>query len=297
MNVLCLFSQLHPVFVFVPGLATPHYINSVEPASQIAPLPIVIFDVVAIVASVSLALTLAPALLSPVVHRSKTWLTMIIAMMTLPPLYLLNVGSQFDATNAPPIGLCILQAGFIYAGFRVTLVQNFQTTLGLRAVLFNTKRSSTLALVLVIFPSMIFAGVFFEAIVLVNGSRGVHFDPIHMFCESDQNGPQVKISAVLTMLSLILTLGMEFWTVVILYRNWAAVRSFRRTKTDIQLSVLIRLGAFTLTVAFAAALGVAALPNNLPGGASWNIFLVTVPLLAALAFGTRRASPLRLWWH
>ncbi|KAK7035927.1 hypothetical protein R3P38DRAFT_610549 [Favolaschia claudopus] len=110
--------------LFVPRLAIPHRFafpmsgttSEFEPASLIAPIPIIIFDVVAVVASLSLALILAPALLSPTVKRSKTWFTMITAMMIFPTLYLLNVRSQFDTGNAPPIGPCIVQAGFIYAG-------------------------------------------------------------------------------------------------------------------------------------------------------------------------------------
>jgi hypothetical protein len=78
--------------------------------------PIVVFDVVAVTATVSLALTLAPPVLSSKVHRSKLWLSMITTMMIFPLLYLLNVGSQFHTEDSPPIGLCILQAGFIYAG-------------------------------------------------------------------------------------------------------------------------------------------------------------------------------------
>ncbi|KAJ6546783.1 hypothetical protein B0H19DRAFT_1162482 [Mycena capillaripes] len=35
-------------------------------------------------------------------------------------------------------------------------------------------------------------------------------------------------------------------------------------------------------------LGAVKLPRSLQGGATWNIFLVTAPLLAALTFGTRR---------
>lgn len=69
-----------------------------------------------VIASISLAFTLAPVLFSSNVHRSKPWYSMITSMMIFPLLYLLNVGSQFDYEDAPPIGLCILQAGFIYAG-------------------------------------------------------------------------------------------------------------------------------------------------------------------------------------
>jgi len=253
--------------------------------------PIIIFDTVAAVASVSLALTLAPAALGSV-HRSKAWYSMITTMMIFPLLYLLNAGTQFRPSEAPPIGLCILQAGFIYAGppACTTAVMCFLTdmTLGLRALLTNTKRNQFVMSALILLPSIIFACVFFEAIALVNGDRGVHFDATRMFCESNTKGPQVKISAALTMISLFLTLCLEVWTVYMLYRNWSAVRSFRRTKTDLQLSVMIRFGVFTLVVGFAAVLGAVTLPNNVQGGATWNIFLVTVPLLAALSFGTRR---------
>jgi len=263
-----------------------------ELGSVLNPEPIIIFDTVAVVATISLALTLAPAALSARIHRSKAWYSMITTMMIFPLLYLLNAGSQFENENAPPIGVCILQAGFIYAGppACTTAVLCFLTdmTLGLRAVLFKGKRNQFFMSALIVTPSIIFASVFFEAIALVNAKRGVHFDSAHMFCESDDNGPQVKISAVLTVISLALTLGMEVWTVSLLYRNWSAVREFRQTKTDLQLSVMLRLGVFTLVVGFAAVLGVIAIPNNAMGGASWNIFLVTVPLLAALSFGTRR---------
>ncbi|KAJ7346597.1 hypothetical protein DFH08DRAFT_868701 [Mycena albidolilacea] len=263
-----------------------------ELGSIVYPIPIVVFDSVAATATILLALTLAPPVLSSKVHRSKLWLSMIATMMIFPLFYLLNVGSQFHNEDAPPIGLCILQAGFIYAGppAATTAVLCFITdmTLGLRSMLFNTKRSSFFISFLIVLPSIIFACVFFEAIALVNRDRGVHFDATHMFCESDNTGPQVKISALLTVISLALTLCMEVWTVVTLYRNWSAVRTFRRTKTDVQLGVMIRLGIFTVIAGFAAVLGAVALPNNLHGQSSWNIFLVTVPLLAALVFGTRR---------
>jgi len=263
-----------------------------EPASSINPVPIVVFDAVAATATISLALTLAPAALSPNVHRNKAWFSMITTMMIFPLLYLLNVGSQFHAEPLPPIGLCILQAGFIYAGppACTTSVLCFITdmTIGLRAMLLNRTRNRLFIHVLLVLPSIIFSAVFFEAIVLVNGERGVHFDSTHMFCESDDKGPQVKVSATLTVVSLFFTLCMEVWTIVLLYRNWSAVRSFRRTRTDLQPGVMIRLGVFTLVAGFAGVLGAVALPNNLRGGAIWNIFLVTVPLLAALAFGTRR---------
>ncbi|KAJ7932693.1 hypothetical protein B0H13DRAFT_2650691 [Mycena leptocephala] len=263
-----------------------------EPGSTADPIPIVIFDTVALVASISLALTLAPAVLSSSVHRSKAWFSMITTMTIFPLLYLLNVGSQFNSHDSPPIGLCILQTGFIYAGPPTCTIAVLcfitDMTLGLRATLTNGKRNKLFMSILMPLPSIIFAGVFFEAIALVNAERGVHFDPTHMFCESENKGPQVKISAILTLISLILTLGMEVWTIVMLYRNWAAVRSFRRTATDLQLGVMIRLGVFSLVVGFGAVMGAVTLPNNLQGGAIWNIFLVSVPLCAALAFGTRR---------
>ncbi|KAJ7494383.1 hypothetical protein B0H11DRAFT_2004393 [Mycena galericulata] len=264
-----------------------------ELGSTVDPVSIIAFDTMAVVATASLALTLGPAVFSANVRRSKAWYSMITTMMIFPLLYLLNVGSQFDNEVAPPIGLCILQAGFIYAGppaYCTASVLCFLTdmTLGLRSVIFNEKRNKTLMSALIVMPSIIFASVFFEAIALVNSNRGVHFDSTHMFCESDNKGPQVKISAILTMISLALTLGMEVWAVSILYRNWSAVRTFRRSQQDLQLSVMLRLGVFTLVTGFAAVLGAVTLPANLQGGAIWNIFLVTVPLLAALSFGTRR---------
>ncbi|KAF8210247.1 hypothetical protein K438DRAFT_1809295 [Mycena galopus ATCC 62051] len=260
--------------------------------SVVDPVPIVVFDAVALAATTSLGLILAPPILSSKMHRSKLWLSMITTLMIFPLLYLLNVGSQFHTGVAPPIGLCILQTGFIYAGppAATASVMCFMTdmTLGLRAMLFNKIRSKFFMSLLLVLPSILFACVFFEAIALVNANRGVHFDSAHMFCESDDNGPQGKISAGLTVISLFLTICMEVWTGVMLYRNWSAVRSFRRSSTDLQLGVMIRLGVFTLIAGFAAVLGAVALPNNVHGGAIWNIFLVTVPLLAALAFGTRR---------
>jgi len=260
--------------------------------STVDPLAIAVFDAVAVTAAVSLALTLAPPILSSKVHRSKLWISMITTMMLFPLFYLFNVGSQFKAGVTPPIGICILQAGFIYAAppTATAAVLCFITdmTFGLRAMLFNKTRSKSLTSLLLVLPPILFACVFFEAIALVNGNRGVHFDSVHMFCESDDNAPQIKISAALTVISLFLTICMEVWTCVMLYRNWSAVRTFRRTRIDFQLGVMIRLGVFTLLVGFAMVLGAAALPDNVHGAAIWNIFLVTLPLLAALSFGTRR---------
>ncbi|KAF8210219.1 hypothetical protein K438DRAFT_144849 [Mycena galopus ATCC 62051] len=260
--------------------------------SDVHPALIAVFDTVAVTATAMLALTLAPPILCSNVHRSKMWISMITTMMLFPLFYLLTAGSQFQAGVTPPIGLCILQAGFIYAAppTATTAVLCFITdmTLGLRATLFNKKRSQSFMSFLLVLPSILFGCVFFEAIVLVNADRGVHFNPVHMFCASDTNAPQSKVSAALTVVSLFLTICMEVWTWVTLYRNWPAVRNFRRTRTDIQLGVMVRLGVFTLIAGLAAVLGAVSLPNDVHGGAIWNIFLVTVPLLAALSFGTRR---------
>ncbi|KAJ7932692.1 hypothetical protein B0H13DRAFT_2307367 [Mycena leptocephala] len=260
-----------------------------DPGSTVDPVPIVVFDTMAAVSSISLALTLAPAVLSPNVHRSKAWFSMITTMMIFPLLYLLNVGSQFNYHDSPPIGLCILQTGFIYAGPPTCTISVlcFITDMAfeLRAMLFNGTRNKIFMSLLILLPSILFICVFFEAFALVADNGGVHFNATHMYCDSERKAP-LTTSAALVVILLFLTLCVEVWTIVMLYRNWAAVRSFRHT--TLQLGVIIRLGVFSLVVGFGAVMGGVALPNDSRGGALWNIFIVSVPLLAALAFGTRR---------
>ncbi|KAJ7191765.1 hypothetical protein GGX14DRAFT_406872 [Mycena pura] len=216
---------------------------------SVNPLPIVVFDAVAVTATVSLALTLAPAALCSNVHRSKAWFSMITTMMIFPLLYLLNVGSQFHTEATPPIGLCILQAGFIYAAAfcfiaDVGVFSSTAMTLGLRAMLTKGKRNRFFASVLIVMPSIIFACVFFEAIILVNGNRGVHFDSTHMFCESDSGGPHLDHRHAIPELGCC-----------------SILQTHQARSATLGLDT-VRLGAIKM-------------PNNLPGGAIDNIFLVS----------------------
>ncbi|KAJ7611724.1 hypothetical protein FB45DRAFT_315140 [Roridomyces roridus] len=265
--------------------------DSDEQASNYSDRLIIVFDIVAAASFVSLALTLTPAVFSANVRRSKSWYSMIATLMIFPLLYLVNVGSQFNDDSSPPFGLCVLQAGFSYAGPPACTVAVLcfliDTTLGLRARLYNFKRSKAIMATLLVAPSIIFAVVFFEAIALFQGHRSVYFDSAHMFCASQHSAPQYKISALLTVISLFLTLVSEGWAVYLLYRNWALVKACRNSP-DFQLSSVVRLGAFTIVVGFAAVVGAVAMPDSKMGGGLWNIFMISVPLLAALAFGTRR---------
>jgi len=217
--------------------------------------------------------------------------------MVFPLFYLLNAGHQFKSSN-PPFGLCFFQAGLIYAGpptgGAAVLAFIADVAFGLHSTLFRKTRNPKFATFLLLLPAAVFSVVFMISLLLVANPQSLQFDSAHMFCGAGAGAVQVKVSAGVFLIALLFILGLEGWIFFMLFRNWATVRSFRRSNTDLQLSMICRFSVLTVAIGLSATLGAVLLPENATVGGIWNIFLVSVPLFAGLAFGTQRDILIRI---
>jgi len=263
-------------------------------ASLSAPtLPIVIFDSVASVSAISMAITLAPAFLDSNIRRSKAWFNMIVNLMVFPLLYLLNAGHQFTK-SPPPYGPCLLQAVFIYAApptaTAAVLCHITDVALGLYVALFKKKANARLSNVLLFLPLTAFFFTFFTEILTLRLSETslMGYDSAHMFCTAGAGTVHSRFSAALTVILLFVMLCMEAWIFGMLFRHWRTFKSFEKNHRDLRLSIFLRFGIFTLLVGGSGTLSAFLLPENMSVGALWNIFLVSVPLVAGFTFGTHK---------
>jgi len=216
---------------------------------------------------------------------------MIITLTVFPLFYLTNSMYQFHG-KGPPFGLCLFQAALIYAGpptaCAAVLCYILDVALGLYAAIYNKTRNAKWSIFILYFPAILFHLVFCVSVMAVQSEENVLFESAHMFCGAGAGSPHARLSAALAILALFSMLCVEGWIIVMLVRNWRKFRSFSNRNKELQLSVFIRFGVFTLVVGGSGTLSAFMIPENQSAGAIWNIFLVTVPFVAGLAFGTHK---------
>ncbi|KAF8868510.1 hypothetical protein CPB85DRAFT_925881 [Mucidula mucida] len=250
---------------------------------------IIAFDVVALVSSLSMWLFLITTRMNRRIHRTRAWYTMFFTLAIFPLLYLTNVMFQFGKVD-PPWGLCLFQAALIYAGppsaSAAVLGYMLDVALGLHAAT-STKRekSRTWNLLMPWLPLIVFSVMFCVSIMAVTNTKTVKFDYARMFCGAGAGSPHARMSASITLLALTGMIGCEMWIIFTLVKNR---RMLETRKQDLQISMAIRFGVFTILAGCTAVLAAFITTMSKAAGAVWNILLVTVPFLAGLAFGTHR---------
>jgi hypothetical protein len=147
--------------------------------------------------------TIVPAALSPNIHRSKTWFSMIISWMVYAASYLLILGHQLGAE--PPRGVCGLQMLFIYASPPLTAISGLafiiDVHLRINRALFASGADHKYTRLLLIIPWALFAAIAAEALMAVQDFAEIQRDPSHMYCHSVSN-IQNRISAIICVVGL-----------------------------------------------------------------------------------------------
>ncbi|KAJ7126934.1 hypothetical protein C8R44DRAFT_108676 [Mycena epipterygia] len=147
---------------------------------------IVIFNFLAAGGFVLLLATLLPAMLSPSIHRSKTWFSMIVSWIIYALSYLLIFGHQLGPE--PPRGVCVLQMVFIYASPPLTATSGLafiiDTHLRISGALFTNKGDHRYTKTLLLVPWVLFAVVGGEALLVVHDFTTIQRNPNHMYCHS-----------------------------------------------------------------------------------------------------------------
>jgi len=244
---------------------------------------------------------LLTVLLSSNVRRTPTWFGLMASWMVFTLSNLLIVGHQIGPD--PGFGICLTQAGFVYASpvlisfYGVAFILQLYLTVSnvFNAAQAGAKRNVFLLLA----PPVLFVGIFVE--VLVQGlldQKLVQRNATGMFCHLTQNLATIitgfTVSCAMTMM-----LTLEALTATIVYRNWAAFRHQTkpvRSNGMLSLTMIIRSAIFSLLSLLIIVLSGASLsiPDGSRSDAALNIVVGSLPLAVALTFGTQ-ADIVRVW--
>ncbi|KAG5722764.1 hypothetical protein E4T56_gene7965 [Termitomyces sp. T112] len=233
---------------------------------------------------------LLPALFSSKVHRRNAWYNVLISWMIYSLSYLLILGYQHE--HEPPFGICLAQAALVYSCptlCALTLVCLLLDYYILASALTFEKDANPLVLkLLLLFPWIAFGFVGYIVLMLIANPLAVTRNPVHFYCSINTNVPAL-FSAIVIFVASIVVLVVEACTAVILYRHWGVFIRPSLDKPYLSFSMFVRLSLFNIMILVADGLDVTVIKN--PGKdstAGWTIVMATIPILAALTFGTQR---------
>ncbi|KAF8067057.1 hypothetical protein FPV67DRAFT_1227160 [Lyophyllum atratum] len=141
------------------------------------------------------AAVLAPVIFSPNVRRRTVWSGLILSWIIYSMSYLLIVGRQLEV-QAPPFGLCFLQAVLLYASPMLCILSYTCFTvdlfLQLSAIIFGNRTAEFMVRwtkVLVILPWVGFVGVIMEVFLVVHDPSVVQRTPGRFYCHLTNSLP------------------------------------------------------------------------------------------------------------
>jgi hypothetical protein len=255
--------------------------------------PFVVFDVLQLLALVLLVAMLLPALLSKSVHRMKTWFNLIVACIVYCISFLLLLGHQ--SGPEPPFGLCLFQAGLIYAApstiAAAGLVFVFELYLRLSSTLSASNVNDRHITILLFISPLTHCIVFWVAIFTAlshGGSLVVQRSTGGLFCDIDSSTPTLT-TGISVVVFVILMIIAEVYTGVYLFRKRSAFKGIKPSSGSFPLSLFIRTACYTLAGGLAIIL-VMILNMNTPDSMFifMSDFLAIIPLFVALLFGSQR---------
>jgi len=258
--------------------------------------PIVIFNFTAAGGLAMLLATLFPAMLSPSIHRSKTWFSMIVSWIVYALSYILILGYQ--SGPEPGRGICVLQMMFIYSTPPLTAISGLAFIIDVHfritKALFTNGADHKYTR-LMYGPWALFAVVVAAALIAVQDFADIQRNLSGLYCHSNA-GVQYLVAAIICAIGLGTALLMIIWTAVILYRNWALFRelSTNMSERELRLSSLIRIMLFTLMATIGLGLSVSGATPHGGDAEVWNALLPLLPFLCGIAFGTQK-DIIRCW--
>ncbi|KAF7336669.1 hypothetical protein MVEN_02101700 [Mycena venus] len=268
----------------------------------------VVFDVLQLLAFVFLVAMLLPALLSQRIERMKTWFNLVVSCVVYCVSFLLLLGHQ--SGPEPPYGLCIFQAGLIYAApvavAAAGLVFVVELYLRLSSALCMTQVNERHITILLFVTPLAHCIVFWVAIFTgLSRKDAVGRSQGGLFCDIDSSTPTLTtgISVIVFVLLMIIA---EVYTAVYLFRKRSAFKGVKRSSDTFPLSLFVRTACYTLaggfchhvrTVVYVSSnekfLNDRRLVLILNSGldsmfVAMSDFLAIIPLFVALLFGTQR---------
>ncbi|KAF9035426.1 hypothetical protein BDZ89DRAFT_490296 [Hymenopellis radicata] len=259
------------------------------------PTAVRIYDGVSFLGFFALLLTLLPATLSKRIHRTRPWYSFIASWMVFAFSFLLLVNNQIEDT--PHFGTCVLQMVMVYSSPVLVgttgvafIMDTIYTFRGL--VLGTTNSSHVYRDLMIIMPWVLWILMIMVTLFLIGKPEQIQRDSTHMFCHSTSSAQLI----VTLCMAFPLTAGcivLELYLVYFLYRNWVAFRIYisdqggtRQHRQSV--SMMVRLAVFTTMPLIALGLAAFIAAHERESTALWNILLASVPITAALSFGTQK---------
>ncbi|KAJ7756491.1 hypothetical protein DFH07DRAFT_820762 [Mycena maculata] len=259
--------------------------------------PLIVFDVLQLLALVLLAAMLLPALIARSVQRMKTWFNLIVAAIIYCISFLLLLGHQ--SGPEPPFALCVFQAGLIYAAPATVAAAGFAFVIEL-----YLRFSSTLAvtelngrcITILLFLSPIAHLVVFWVSIFTGLSQPIGDDPIvqrsasGLYCNINSPVP-TTVTGVTVILFIALMIITEVYTIIYLVRRRSGFRGIRLPSGTFPLSLFIRTASYTMAGGLGIIL-VDILMNSSAETSSNSRYVVLdlmaiIPLSLALVFGSQ----------
>ncbi|KAF8875740.1 hypothetical protein CPB85DRAFT_539524 [Mucidula mucida] len=144
---------------------------------------------------------------------------------------------------------------------------------------------------MIIMPWVLWILMTMVTLFLIGTPEQIQRDPTHMFCHSTSNA-QLTATLCMTFPLTAVCIVTELYLAYFLYRNWTAFRIYTADPEERQqhrqsVSMMVRLTVFTTMPVLALGLAAYIAAHERESKALWNILLASVPIMAALSFGTQ----------
>ncbi|KAJ3773507.1 hypothetical protein FB446DRAFT_732743 [Lentinula raphanica] len=253
----------------------------------------VVFDILQFIALALISLTYLFALLSKRPQRMKTWFALMVSSLVYCISYLLLVGHQTGPE--PPLGLCLFQAGLIYAAPPVVAAAGLafvvELYLRLTTMMDSRKLDPRIITGLLFLPPLTHQITFWIAMFTGLSNLGaIQRNSQQMFCHLLDDLP-TTVTGILAAVLVVSMILLELYTIYYFWRQRGIFRDLRRRHQSgpiFPFALFVRVGIFT----FAGGLGIILIDIM---GQSATAYISTgtmdllaiVPILIAIVFGTQ----------
>ncbi|KAJ3917079.1 hypothetical protein F5877DRAFT_80277 [Lentinula edodes] len=255
----------------------------------------VVFDVLQFTALALVSATYLSALFSAKLQRLKTWFALMVSSLLYCISFLLLLGHQTGAS--PSLGLCLFQAGLIYAAPPSVAAAGLAFIVELYLRLFTTltsrKLDKRLITALLFLPPLTHQFVFWIALFTgISKQHTVQRNTQQMFCHINDNLPTTVTGVTVVALLVLMILLESVYTAYYLWRLRSIFRDLRRRcqcGPIFPFALFVRAGTYT----FAGGLGIILVDIFLntssaaSSGTGTQDLLAIIPLSVALVFGTQ----------
>ncbi|EEB91604.1 hypothetical protein MPER_10011 [Moniliophthora perniciosa FA553] len=195
---------------------------------------------------------------------------------------------EYQTERRPPFGLCLVQAGFIYAGPPCMAL----LTLGVLAQLYSAMYASIrqqrppswINPLVIASPLAIFVLVFLEVIAVQTRSGEMK---AAMYCNIS-DPMVVLISTVLDGLTCLAMLILEVLVFLMMYRHWSTYKRISTFPGSVMSGTMAyRISFFSFLPMVALGFSLQATISNVSSSES-HIVIASLPIAAALIFGTQK---------